>query len=264
MGIKLNSPHRFRERILLFGGGGAGKTYATLTIADHLATGEMFVIDADYSAAYDRALSSDFADVEDMVHVTDVEPEWGAFIAAVEDIVNTADPEVDWLVIDPISASWDWVQEWVLAQVHGEDLTRMLIELRKANPDARDYSRARGNLMNWELVKKEYGRLWRAIQRWKGHLVLVAEAKAVRSDEKDDETKMLYGPLGFMPAGQASLKHVASTTLFMDHPRRGVWRMTTVKDRNRDEMDREEVDDFGLDYLGGVAEWEPVRRKKAE
>lgn len=262
MTIKLESPHPFAERFLLFGGGGVGKSNTVLNIIEHAAVGEMHVVECDYSASYMRALATDFTEVQDRVHVAAVDPEWQSFIDAVNTAVETGDPEVDWLAIDPVNGSYDWVQDWVLEKVHGGDLPRMLMELKKNNPDSRDYARARADLMNWELVKKEYNKLWRAIQRWKGHLVLCAEAKAVRNDEKDDETRMLYGPLGFMPAGQATLRHVASSTLFLDHPKRGEWRITTVKDRNREELDREPVDDFSIDYLQQIAGWTMVRSGK--
>lgn len=263
MTIKLQSPHPFSERFLFFGGGGVGKTNTCLNIILHAAHGDMYVIDSDYSGAYERALATDFKEVADRVHVTESDPDWDAFIKSVQDAIATADPACDWIVIDPVSSSYDWVQEWTLEQVHGGDLARMLMDLKKDHAnDSKAYAAARSSLMNWELVKKEYSKLWRAIQKWKGNLILIAEAKAVRNDEKDDETRMLYGPLGFMPAGQANLKHVASTTLFLDHPKRGEWRMTTIKDRNREELDREVIDSFAIDYLQQIAGWEMARAGK--
>ncbi len=257
--MKLTSPHPYPERILLFGGGGVGKTNSALSVAAIVAEGDMWVVEADYSGSYKRALATDFTDIEDRVHVTEVDPDWESFISAVQHAVEEGDPEVDWLVIDPCGNSYDWVQDWVMDQVHGGDMARMLIDLKKLHGnDAKGYAAARSNLMNWELVKKEYNKLWKAIQRWKGNLILVAEAKEIGSREDDVEVKMLFGPLGFKPAGHANMKHVASTTLFLDHPKRGQWRMTTIKDRNREEVDKADVEDFGMDYLLGIAGWVPA------
>lgn len=265
MPIKIESPHRFAERILLYGGSGVGKTNTALDIISNVAEGNMYVLDADYSGAYDRALATEYSDVEDRVTVYSVDQEWEPWIEQVRKTVAEADPDHDWIVLDPVHASYDWVQNWVLEQVHGGDLARMLMDLKKANPDPKDYGRARSELMNWELVKKEYNKLWGAINRWKGNLILTAEAKPVRSNEKDDEVRMLFGPLGFMPAGQAQLKHVCSTNLFLDHPSRGKWRITTIKDRNREEVDKMVVDSFSEDYLVGIGGWEQkvIGAKKA-
>lgn len=263
MTIQLTNPHPFSERILLYGGGGAGKTNTALNIISHMKQGDMYVVEQDYSLAYERALATDFPEVEDRVHVHSADPDWLSFIDAVEAAVSKADPEHDWLVIDPVSGSWDQVQEWSIDAQYGNNMTEMLLDLRKQfGNDKRGYAAALADAMNWQLCKKEYARLWKAIQRWKGHLVLIAEAKALSSQERDDEAQMLYGPLGFKPVGNATLKHVASTTLFLDHPKRDQWRITTVKDRNRIELDKEPVEDFGLDYLQGIAGWTVAPRAK--
>lgn len=260
MTIKLESPHPFSERILLFGGGGVGKTNAALSIANHLNKGRMFVVEQDYSLAYERALTTDYSDARNKVEVLSSDPEWDSFISNVQASVDQADPETDWIVIDPVSPSWDWVQEWSLETQYGKDLPETLVELkRQFGTDTRGYSGALAEMMNWNLVKKEYSKLYKAIQRWKGHLILTAEAKAIGGGEREDEIKMLYGPIGFKPAGESRLRHVASTTLFLTHPRRGEWQVTTVKDRNRQEMDREVIEDFALDYLVQYGNWGPVK-----
>lgn len=261
--MKIVNTNPFSERILLFGGGGVGKTNTVLSVAAGIAEGEMHVVESDYSLAYDRALATDFAEAADRVHVYAATPDWQDFLSRVQEAVTAANPECDWLVIDPVSSSWDWVQEWALDAQYGMDLVQMLVDLKKQyGTDSKGYGAALSEMMNWNLVKKEYAKLYRAIQRWKGHLILTAEAKATGNREKDDETKMLYGPLGFKPAGEGRLKHIASTTLFLDHPKRGQWRMTTIKDRNREEMERETIDNFAIDYLVARAGWEPERFRK--
>lgn len=263
--IKLTSPHKYPERILLFGGGGVGKTHTVLNIASHLHEGEMWVMDGDYSGSYIRAIDNDFPEMEGRVHVEVIPPDWADYIETLERLVKEADPAADWIAIDPHSSSWEWAQDYVLEQMYGDDMLPALIELKKTFAgDARGYSAAKANMMNWDLVKKEYNRVWRAIQRWGGNMVLVCEAREIgsRDTARDEELKMLYGPLGVRPGGNQANRHAMSTNLYLDHPKPGVWRATTIKDRNRDEMDRMEIEDFGMDYLAGVAGWEPVRRAR--
>jgi hypothetical protein len=263
MTAKLQSPHAFPERFLLFGGGGAGKTNTVLNIMSHMPEGMMHVIDTDYSMPYDRALATDFADIIDRVDVNVVDTEWDPFCEGLADTVGRGDPEIDWLVLDTISPSWESVQNWYLEQVYGHDLPAHLIELRKTYADdLKAYHKALTEDMNWSAVKKEYGRrVWIPIRNWKGNLIICAEAKSVGRDD-NDETRMLYGPLGFKPTGEARLSHVAATNLFLDHPNRGTWRMTTIKDRNRGELEHTVIDDFGMDYLVEIAGWVPVRRAR--
>lgn len=268
MTMPLSSPHRFAERLLLYGGGGAGKTNTVLNIASHLPAdgSHMHVLDADYSMAYDRALGTDFQAAADRVTVHTVDADWEPFTGQLADIAaNADDPLNDWLVIDPISPSWSWVQDWYLETVYGDDLAAFLVSLKKqhaADPSA--YQAALMDNMNWPTIKKEYEkRVWRQIQRWRGNLVLVAESKALHFRESDD-MKQMFSFVGAKPVGESRLPHVCSTTLYLDHPKPGSWTMTTIKDRNRVEMTRQEVSDFGLDYLVGIGGWQPVRGKRTE
>jgi hypothetical protein len=141
--------------------------------------------------------------------------------------------------------------------VHGEDLTAHLVKLRAENTDNKEYNKAVLDDMNWPIVKKEYARLYRIINQWKGHLLITAEAKAIGTREGDEE-KMLYGHLGFKPSGEGSLHHLCSTNLFLAHPKRGTWEMNTVKDRGREEVEHGVIDDFAVDYLQDIAGWKPV------
>jgi len=262
--VKLQSPHVYPERFLLYGGGGAGKTEIVLNIASHLVTGKMYVLDGDYSDPYTRALETTYTDCMDIVDHIVMEDDWVPFTQQLADMVDNGDPEVDWLVIDPCGPiTWDMVQDWYLITVYGEDVAAHLTTLRQQHAGDNDLKAFHDELsehMNWPVIKKEYGRrLWNVLRRWHGNLIITAEAKKTGSRDEDDE-KMLYGPIGYKPAGERRMTHVGATNLFLDHPRQGVWRATTVKDRNRDEMDKVVIDDFGLDYLVEYAGWEMARK----
>lgn len=263
MTVLLESPYPFAERLLLFGGGGAGKTNSCLSIIRRVAHGHMHVIENDYSMAYMRAIATDFPEVEDRVTVYPADQDWQEWADTLAEAIGNADPEVDWVVADPVSPSWDAVQTWYLETVYGDDLPAYLVGLkREFKDDTKGYQAALLDNMNWSVVKKEYyARVYKPIQRWKGHLILTAEAKEISYFDRDDnEIKQLFGPLGFKPSGESRLRHVCSSTLFLAHPKRNEWTMTSVKDRNRKEQDRLPIDDFATDYLMGVAGWEIVRK----
>lgn len=266
MTIKLQSPYAFPERFLLYGGGGVGKTEIVLNIASHLAEGKMYVLDGDYSDPYTRALETTYAEVKDVVKHEVMEDDWKPFTEQLASMVDRGNPEVDWLVIDPCGPiTWDMVQDWYLITVYGEDVAAHLTTLRMqhaADDDLKAFHDELAEHMNWPVIKKEYGRrMWNVIRKWHGHLIITAEAKKTGNRDDDDE-KMLYGPIGFKPAGERRMTHVGATNLFLDHPRHGVWRATTIKDRQRPEMDKVDIGDFGLDYLVGYAGWERVKRGK--
>jgi hypothetical protein len=262
--FKLRSPYPFKERLLFVGGGGAGKTEAVLQIARHT-TGTFHVFDNDYSYAYGRALATEFADVGDRMVVHEAEATWEDTLRVLGEAIEAADADTDWLVIDSISPTWDYVQTFAQQQMYGDDKAAHMLKLRSEHTDdMRAYHKAVLDDMNWPAVKAEYSKLYRMIQRWRGHLVLTAEAKALGTRE-DDEVRMIFGHLGVKPAGEGRLHHASSSTFLFTHPKRGEWRVSTAKDRNRAEFDNEPVENFAVDYLRDVAGWEMViDRKRGE
>jgi hypothetical protein len=259
----LTNPNPFPERILFYADGGGGKTTAAASIAAVL-EGNTRVIEHDYSAAWSRVLALQFPEATDRVEVETVDG-WEELIDAFTRAVDEMDPTRDMIVIDSASPiSYEWVQEHTLETVYGDSLSDVLMNARKDwKGDNDKFKGARLELMQWDLVKKEYRKFWRLVQKWKGHMVLTAEAKQIGYWDKDDaDAQRTYGKIGFYPAGQDKIRYAMATTLFLNHPKHGEWRMTTVKDRGRVEQDREPFDNFALDYLVGVAGWVPARRVK--
>jgi len=258
--VRLQSPHPFAERWLLFGGAGAGKTNCVLETIRHCAEGEMYVCEHDFSMAYVQALATDFADVADRVHVVTPDPEWEPYTKGLAQVAAMGDERVDWFVVDSISPSWDMAQDFHLQMVYGDDYATHMRKLRaEYKDDIKGFGAAKSENMNWPDVKKEYSKgVYRPIQRWHGNLIVTAEAKAVGNRDNPD-VQMEFGPIGYKPSGESRLMYVAASNIYLAHPKRGLWTMTTTKNRNREELDKAEVGNFAIDFMQDIAGWERVK-----
>lgn len=257
----LISPHSFREQILLFGGGGGGKSENLSHIARAMPFGTFRVWDNDISPAWQRIVAA-----EDLPNVEISESDdgtWDEGIEIVTKMTTDGDPDTDWLAIDSITPTWEWVQSWWTEKAYGEDIVSFLAALKIEHAgDLKAYSKALQELMNWPVIKKEYAKLYRLINKWKGHVIVTAGAKDLSKDNEKPEIRMTYGHLGVKPAGEGELYRIASTNILCSHTSRNTWKLNTAKDRKRERMQNLPVEDFAIDYLMDVAEWTPMRTKK--
>lgn len=263
--LQIVSPHRFKERILLFGGGGAGKTNAVCNMARYMPYATFHVGDTDISQAYDRALATEYQDVDERgnMHVQIIVPEWEAYKEWAQRVVREGDPTTDVLVIDNGTAPWTWVQNWYGEKALGIDIVDAMMQMQKDSKNKSEFSKAMSETMNWPLINKEFQRgFYAPLHAWRGHFIIVCEAAVTRKDDDEDE-KLLYGSLGAKPKGNGTLHHVAaSNLLLMQRPRQGkrdVWAISTAKDRGRPKQERTEMDEFAIDYLVGIGGWDQER-----
>lgn len=251
-----------RERILTFSTFGAGKSNALLSIARKCPSDTFHVLDNDY--AYDRLLATDYADLSN-VQITYMD-DWAGYIPTIKRIGGSMGRD-DWLVLDSTTATWDAVQGWFVEQIHGESIEDYFMEVRAKKAANRDTkgkeAKSLGALegwMDWPVINKQYSRLYNALLNIPGHLYLTAELTALGSDsEEDRETKALFGPYGVKPKGQKRLGHIPHSVLLLSKSRTGEYRMTTVKDRGRREVEQEPMGDFAKDYLMRLAGWRPTQ-----
>ena len=259
----IESPHRFKERILAYGGAGTGKSTITLNIARYRPDDTFHVIDMDYSMTYERLLATEYQDVMDQgnVIIHEVDAEWEAFTDQFADIVNDADPENSWLTIDPATVTWEIVQAWWLDTVQGTDIADYMAQLRRDTKDSKEYSAALAEAMQWPAINKQYQqKFYRNLHKWRGHSIIVCEATEL-GRQADVDDKALYGFIGYKPKGQKTLPHASATNIFLDHPKIDQWRYTTAKDRGRELQDKAPMDEFAIDYLVEVGGWELKMRK---
>jgi hypothetical protein len=284
----IHQTKRSLERILVYGLGGAGKSYAALCIAAHLQPGRtMWIIETD--PAYDRLLEdpefedigakeewrwtggadgafkrdSDFEDGSGQLVVYHVDKGgWVGIRAAIEEVWERAERH-DWIVVDNITSPWEKVVEWYWQEVFGRDMDDYLISIRKmAMAEVDEGDKAEGTVTEekfseWSFINPHYAKHFTdKMLNPPCHLYLTAEQGEVvkHFDQKQKDIWGMYGSLGVKPKGQKKAGHLTHTVLHLDHPTQG-WVMTTVKDRSREELVREGWEDFALDYLVAVGGW---------
>lgn len=275
---------RRRERILVFGVGGSGKSHAYAQIAQRMSGTTMWVIETD--PTLDAIL--EHPDV-DRVQVREawrngVEDEtWGPYLAedgqvvvyrcttwlavweAIAEVWERAGFE-DWIVVDNITGPWEWVQAWYWQTVVGQEEDEFLLQIRKAQleqlqaGETTSSEKANESKFNeWSFINPHFQKHFTdRMLNPPCHLYLTAEQTDVvkHFDEKQKETWGLYGMLGTKPKGQKKSGHLTHTVLHLSKSKAGEYRMTTVKDRGgREEWTRERWDDFAEDYLVGTAGW---------
>lgn len=249
----LESPINVPERMLLYGHGGSGKSTAALSVLRYTA-GDMYVIDTDYSHSYERAIATEFSDIdESRLHVEAVDSDsWEEILPAVRKQAEAAQ-KGDWLVLDSITPTWGAVQSSYIRRRHGEDF---LDAFALSGVDA---SRSREDAdMNWTAINAEYNKLYKALMGSPANVIITAEQDAI-GDKDDAKVKTVFGGVGFKPKGQKSLGHVTHTVLLLSKTRVGEYQFTTVKDRGVKDVEDKKIIDFGRDYLLGTAGWRVVK-----
>lgn len=242
-----------RERILLYGGAGVGKSNAVLATARRLPGSQFHIVDNDFS--YGRSLETDYSDIEN-VTVYDVDSdEWEETLEYNQKAAESCGRQ-DFYVFDMSTSSWQAVQAWFTTKVYGVDDADYFTELRMNKTNKQPVQLVNDD--RWTVIYKQYKKLRRCVLTCAGHVIWTAEASKL-GDFDNKEQKTEYGDYLYKPRGQNSIPHLFHTVLYLQKNRVGKWSMTTVKDRGREEMTEVEVKDFSMDYLRRIAGWKPTK-----
>lgn len=262
----LSPPSSRRERILVFGPSGSGKSSTWISVGDWVtrthSTAKVRVVDTDH--AYEAMSDPSYANTIDVYDAELAEyPKW---IDQLQSWRPHVQPD-DWLVVDMID------QVRVAAEQHywytitgGDMLGEMYL---KAEVDANfdtvgPYGKHQGN------VTKLYNDFMRVALGYPCHILAIAPAQQVmvnkdgRALNKDDQE---YVKFSYKPSGHWRLPHVFHTILLareIPGDRGSQWNLTTVKERGpigkekRAELKGETVQattGFVGTYLVKVAGW---------
>lgn len=268
------------ERILLFGGPGAGKSYAWAGIADmYVKTktdGRFWIIDNDFGA---KRMLREFPEVKDIATLW-TPRSFDEYRDITHEVMENAEPN-DWIVIDLISNVWEMMPGWWMENVYGEDswgywvsVRREVVEAQEAGKsDSRQFGGAAG--VDWIFIKKAYFGWERQMTKDAPcHVIaLAAEKEVVSHFDKTGEKSARYSGVGGMqPVSEKLTPHRFHTEMRLacrlGPGGRSVAsrELTMVKDRQREDV-WDEIGGrgrtielthgprFAMDYLKKIGGW---------
>ena len=247
-----------REKILVMGPPGTGKSYAGLMIARCFPESHFFALDTD--DAIPRMLATEFTDLKNITVYSCVD--WPQYVNALVAIEKKSKPG-DWLMIDLISQAWNAIQNYYVETVFNESVGDYFLRVRMEAGDNVKRLETLSGWVDWVPIKANYNDWLRRLKyKVSAHIYATASVRAARDADEREIKEMFAG--GKLPEGEKHLGHEFHTILSAEHLRDG-WVMSTVKDRGRKPMNRQPMPNFGLGYAIAVAGLKPkVKTKKEE
>lgn len=244
-----------RERILIMGGPGAGKSYSAYQVARRVleAGHDVWAFDNDFS--FERMKELDppvLGEGATIVHYELQPDEWSELMSGLEYAIEKADRD-DLLIVDSMTPTWQAAQEFFTDQIFEKGIDEYFLDARK-NLTGNKLDTYDG-WKDWSVINKIYGKLYRLLNRFPGHVILTAEAEPLGPDA-DKDLKALLGPVRVKPRGQKALAHRVNTVVYVMQNRDGSREMRVAKDRGREiDVEGEPLDDFFRSYFVGRAGW---------
>lgn len=259
------APGRGRERILVYGAMGSRKTSGALEIARKCA-GDLYVVDTD--DAYETIIERAYPDVEGKVHVKVVE-DWEQFTAAVEWAFGKAGRD-DWVVIDSASDAWDFAMDAFSEFIRGEDVSDYVAGWAKRN-DKADVKKTgfQGSLIEeglYDFVNPAWRKkVVRPVKVPKCHVYITAQAQVAGTNPREDQqTKSLYGGIGWKPRTQKELGFATATVMYLEKDKMGKGSYSVAKNWGREEAGAlmgEKYTNFASDFLFRKCGWRPAKKE---
>lgn len=251
-----------RERILLYGKEGTGKTHAWFSVAEALPDVPFFCVDTDDSVQ--RLLETDFQDLTNIE--CRVAQTWEEFDQAVKDFTAKIDAwtkshppkkkqDYPWIIVDMSDVTWDMVQSYFTEKVFNKGIEDYFLQTRvqMAKSHTTKDNQFEG-WTDWPVINKIFQSTWNKLAKGGDnyHLYITAGAKPPTGAEN----KSMYGPLKAMPTGEKRMGHRVHTILMGSVTKNG-WALSTAKDRGRAMLDEQKVMSFYVSYLIKTAGWVP-------
>jgi len=240
-----------KERILLEGPQGSGKSTQLLNVARWLAEYDipMYIIDLEDKIEAMLRYEDDPGNIS--MYVTfewdDEKHSDETFVGVVNDIVGQASPG-DWIAIDRADLAWAMVQRWYTRQKYNEELADRMLKRSKAMKKSSMFT-PRFDQGAWQVVNEAYeSKIIDILYRSRCNVVFTTGIKGLSDDNPLD-----IGRLGVLPRGQKEIGHQPHSLFLLGQRKEGgesVWTISTDKDlKGRVYFDGDELNDFALEYL---------------
>lgn len=287
MTLKLISPHNRRERILVFGPSGVGKSETGISCLQFSpSSSHAYVIDNNNAW---EVIADDVPDeVRERLHIYNVTVnDWQEHTSALQEIRSKIKPD-DFLFNDEITPTYNAAQRHFSMHAYGKDIDDLFLDIqtkailykstagkRGVEPEGeKDTSYGGFSGKEWNTITRIYLEQYlNVIVNWPSHIVSMADIDPVKKPDptkgvKGDDKNILntFGAIGFKPKGQGRVPNVHHTILLLSKERHGEYKMKMAKDRRRELVWEEKyggnsatVGEFGKSYLSGIAKWKWVK-----
>lgn len=237
-----------RERILLYGGTGSGKSYAWLTLTKYYKDSKFYCIDTDEAIA--RMKRYEFKDSNNIELYTS--RDWKTCKSSLFTIQQVIKSN-DWLIIDMLDTCWDYVQSYFVEEVFNKRIDDYFIEARKSAAPGTKKLEALKGWVDWVVINKIYQDFINSVMyNMQCNVLVTAKASKLETTDESD-TQDIFSIVGFKPDGEKRNAYRVHTVLYLNHTFDG-YHITTIKDRGRKVFDNELLKNFAEQYTKLIEE----------
>lgn len=275
------APGRARERVLVYGGEGVGKTAGILFLARRLPA-EVNVWGVDTDGAFLPLLEEEFADLPvgewhggegldarggtgATINVWRVD-EWTEIVEALAWTTKKSNTD-DWVVLDSTSDMWDDCIGFFTRKLCGDDLPGFLVDWRmRVGQDKAKKQGTQGSLIEdglYDYVNPTWNQeVGRRTKKGRCHVYMTSQAGPTGHPKEDQQSKSVYEQYGWKPRTNKRIGFDARTVILLGKTKTGKRTWSVVKDWARESQGLptgEQYEDLAREYLFKRAGWRPTK-----